>query len=182
MLTLVWEFFKTGLFAVGGGLATIPFLRELGLKHGWFTESALAEMIAVSQALPGPVGVNMSAYAGFTAAGILGAVAAALALVTPSVIVICIIARFMKRFRENKTFANIFYALRPAGVGLVMAAIIPLVLNAAGGFSAGAGMGFAGYGIYAGFVALCFLTEKMKRVHPLYIIVLGGICGALLRN
>ena len=69
LLRLFFEFFKTGLFAVGGGLATIPFLQAMGAATGWFTDSDLTTMIAVSESTPGPIGVNMATYVGFQTAG-----------------------------------------------------------------------------------------------------------------
>ena len=70
LLRLFFEFFKTGLFAVGGGLATIPFLRDMGVRTGWFADTDLTTMIAVSESTPGPIGVNMATYVGFTVAGV----------------------------------------------------------------------------------------------------------------
>ena len=100
-LLLFYEFFKTGLFAVGGGLATLPFLYDMAARHPeWFTVSQLADMLAVSESTPGPLGVNMATYVGYLTAGIPGAVAATIGLVAPSVIVILIVAAFLKRFRE----------------------------------------------------------------------------------
>ena len=91
-LRLFWEFFKTGLFAVGGGLATLPFLQDMSGRTGWFTHAQLADMLAVSESTPGPIGVNMATYVGFTTGGVGGALVATLGLVTPSVIVILIVA------------------------------------------------------------------------------------------
>ena len=103
-LLLFYEFFKTGLFAVGGGLATLPFLYDMAARHPeWFTVSQLADMLAVSESTPGPLGVNMATYVGYLTAGIPGAVAATMGLVTPSVIVILIVAAFLKRFRVSRT-------------------------------------------------------------------------------
>ena len=76
-LQLFWEFFKTGLFAVGGGLATLPFLQDMADRTGWFTHAQLADMLAVSESTPGPIGVNMATYVGFTTGGIGGALVAA---------------------------------------------------------------------------------------------------------
>ena len=73
-LRLFYEFFKTGLFAIGGGLATLPFLSDMADRTGWFTQAQLADMLAVSESTPGPVGVNMATYVGFETGGILGAV------------------------------------------------------------------------------------------------------------
>ena len=72
-LLMCFEFFKTGLFAVGGGLATIPFLKEISVKYGWYTLKDLTTMIAVSESTPGPMGINMATYVGNTYAVACGA-------------------------------------------------------------------------------------------------------------
>ena len=84
-LQLFYEFFKAGLFAIGGGLATLPFLKQISLRYPWFTPNDLMDMIAVSESTPGPMGVNSATYAGFHAAGIPGALMATCSLVLPSV-------------------------------------------------------------------------------------------------
>ena len=121
-LRLFWEFFKTGLFAVGGGMATLPFLYSMSDATGWFSHAQLADMIAVSESTPGPIGVNMATYVGFSTAGVPGAVVATLGLITPSVIIILIIARVLAAFRQNKVVDAAFYGLRPCSVGLIAAA------------------------------------------------------------
>ena len=127
-LLLFYEFFKTGLFAVGGGLATLPFLYDMAARHPeWFTVSQLADMLAVSESTPGPLGVNMATYVGYLTAGIPGAVAATMGLVAPSVIVILIVAAFLKRFRESRLVNNVFYGLRPASAAMVAAAGLSVV-------------------------------------------------------
>lgn len=126
-LRLFFEFFKTGLFAVGGGMATLPFLYDMADKTHWFTSAQLADMIAVSESTPGPIGVNMATYVGFTTAGFWGGLIATLALVTPSIIVIMIISYFLKSFRENKYVDAAFYGLRPAATGLIAAAGMTVV-------------------------------------------------------
>ena len=135
-LRLFYEFFKTGLFAVGGGMATIPFLYNMADATGWFTRNDVANMIAVGESTPGPIGVNMATYVGYVTGGnigglpfaILGAVVATVGLVTPSIIVILIIASFLKSFRENRLVENAFYGLRPASTGLIAAAGISVVM------------------------------------------------------
>ena len=121
-IRLFWEFFKTGLFAVGGGLATLPFLYDMSGKTGWFSTSQLADMIAVSESTPGPIGINMATYVGFETAGIAGAVIATLGLITPSIIIILLIARVLQQFRQNRFVDAAFYGLRPCSVGLIAAA------------------------------------------------------------
>ena len=132
MLKLFYEFFKIGLFAVGGGAATIPFLSSLSETTGWFTKTDLANMIAISESTPGAIGVNMSTHVGFLTGhpqglSVLGCVVATLGLVTPSVIIIIIISGFLKKFSENKTVKNVLYGLRPASVGLIAAAAFEVV-------------------------------------------------------
>ena len=127
ILWLIYEFFKAGLFAVGGGLATLPFLYAISDATGWFSHAQLADMVAVSESTPGPIGVNMATYVGFTTAGVPGMFAATIGLVTPSVIIILIVAQFLKKFAENKYVLNAFYGLRAASVGLIAAACFLVV-------------------------------------------------------
>ena len=116
-LRLFLEFFKTGLFSVGGGLATIPFLYELSAKTGWFSYEELANMMAVSESTPGPMGVNMATYVGFETAGVPGSICATIGLVTPSVIIILIIAKALHAFRSNRYVDAAFYGIRPCSLG-----------------------------------------------------------------
>ena len=111
LLRLYFEFAKVGLFAVGGGLATIPFLQNMGANTGWFTSTDLTTMIAVSESTPGPMGVNMATYVGFETAGLPGAVIATLGLITPSIIIIMIIAGFLQKFRQSKTVDAVILAV-----------------------------------------------------------------------
>ena len=124
---LFWAYFKVGLFAVGGGMATVPFLYDLSDKSGWFTHAQLADMLAVSESTPGAIGINMTTYVGYTTAGVPGAVIATVALATPSVIVILLIARALQQFRHNRYVEAAFYGLRPASTGLIAAAGITVV-------------------------------------------------------
>ena len=121
---LFYEFAKIGLFAVGGGLATVPFLQDLSKRTGWFSTHQLADMIAVSECTPGPIGVNMATYTGFTVGGPLGSLAATLGLVFPSLVVILIVAKILAAFRDNKYVNSAFYGLRPASTGLIAAACL----------------------------------------------------------
>lgn len=124
ILLMCWEFFKTGLFAVGGGLATIPFLHEMAEKYGWFTVDTLSTMIAVSESTPGPIGINMATYIGYTIGGIPGGILATLSLVAPSIIIITIIAKALKQFKDSRVVQGIFSGLRPAVVGFIIAAVL----------------------------------------------------------
>ena len=112
-LRLYWEFFKTGLFAVGGGMATLPFLQNIGETTGWYTYGDLMNMLAVSESTPGPIGINMATYVGFTVGGVPGAIIATLGEVTPSIVVILIVAAILRSFRDNVYVDWAFYGCRP---------------------------------------------------------------------
>ena len=171
-LQLFWEFFKTGLFALGGGMATVPFLFDIGARTGWFTASELADMIAISESTPGPIGVNMATYVGFRTAGILGGIVATIGLVTPSVIIILIVAKILSRFRDNPIVDTVFKYLRPAVIGLIMFALwqlVPLTFL-------GADRNILILPVIA-FAVLLFCLLKFKKVHPIVWIGVGAVFG-----
>ncbi len=119
-LQLFYEFFKIGLFAIGGGLVTVPFLFDLAANHGWFTTKELADMIAIAESTPGPLGVNMATYAGFSASGILGAIVATAGLVAPSVMVIIMVAKLMDKYQCNSRVQAVLTGIRPAVLALIL--------------------------------------------------------------
>ena len=120
-LLLFYEYFKTGLFAVGGGMATLPFLYDMSARHpDWFTTSQIADMLAVSESTPGPIGVNMATYVGFQVGGVLGAVIATIGLITPSIIVILIIAAFLRSFRDSRSVREGFWRFAKIPPGYFM--------------------------------------------------------------
>lgn len=188
-LQLFWEFFKTGLFAIGGGMATIPFLYDISDKTNWFTHNDLANMIAVSESTPGPIGINMATYVGFlsgmnqgnTGYAILGAVTATLGLITPSIIVILIVASILKSFRDNKYVNQAFYGLRPASTGLIAAAGLSVVIS---NLFLSEQMQLANLnwkGIILG-VILWILTnvvKKTKGLHPIVFIGASAVVGVI---
>ncbi len=186
-LELFFAFFKTGLFAVGGGMATIPFLYEMSNTYGWFTHQDLANMIAVSESTPGPIGVNMATYVGFITGmdvggvpmAILGAVIATLGLITPAVIIILIIAGLLKNFRQNKYVNAAFYGLRPASAGLIASAgLSVMVTNILPEFALSA---LNWKGLILG-VVLWVLTNKVKKVkslHPIVFILFSAVAGVI---
>ena len=183
-LRLFWEFFKTGLFAVGGGMATLPFMYDISDKTGWFTHSMLADMVAVSESTPGPIGVNMATYVGFVTGGIPGSVVATVGLVTPSVIVILLIARVLKAFRENQYVDAGFYGLRPCSVGLIAAAgvlVIKLALfNTELYASTGALLdlfNFKALILAAVLLAATRCIKKLKGLHPIVFILASAVIG-----
>ena len=183
-LQLFWEFFKTGLFAIGGGMATLPFLYDISDQTGWFTHMQLADMVAVSESTPGPIGVNMATYVGFLTGGIGGAVIATLGLIAPSVIVILIVAAFLKAFRDSKYVAGAFYGLRPASTALIAAALVSVarVTFFVGDFSVENIMvNWKAIVLAAVLLMLTRWTPKVKNWHPIVFIAFSAVVGAALR-
>ena len=168
-LRLYWEFFKTGLFAIGGGMATLPFLKDIGATTGWFTQTDLMNMLAVSESTPGPVGINMATYVGYTVAGVPGAIIATIGEVTPSIVVILIVAAMLAKFRDSKAVADAFYGLRPAGESLLMK------------FSWDGAINWRGIVLA---LALLFFTrcvKKTKDLHPIVFIGISAVIGVVFR-
>ena len=178
-LRLFFEFFRTGLFAVGGGLATIPFLYHISDSTGWFTYAQLAYMIAVSESTPGPMGVNMATYVGYTVGGVPGAVIATLGLITPSIIVIMIVTRILTKFRTNRTVDAVFYCLRPASCGLIAAAGLSVVSLALLDLSAPLETMFQWKYIALAAVILVLTrwVKPTKKLHPIVFIGLSAVVG-----
>ena len=186
LLRLFWEFFKTGLFAVGGGMATLPFLYSMAEATGWFSAAQLADMIAVSESTPGPIGVNMATYVGFTVAGIPGAIIATLGLIAPEVIIILIIARVLQKFRQNKLVDAAFYGLRPCSVGLIAAAGLLVVkvamLHTERYFQTGRLAELVDWKAVALAAVLIVLTrwvKKTKKLHPIFFILGSALVGVV---
>ncbi len=170
------EFFKTGLFAVGGGLATIPFLEEISMKYGWFSLDMLSTMIAVSESTPGPIGVNMATYIGNVIGGPLTGLVTTLSLVAPSVIVILLVSRVLEKFQQSTLVKSIFYGLRPAVVGLIISACVSIFAG-----TLLVNEGIAGVNVLNCllFVVLLFCYKKFK-MNPILLIVLCAFLGVVL--
>ncbi len=193
-LQLFWEFFKTGLFAVGGGMATLPFLQAIGESTGWYTYTDLMNMLAVSESTPGPIGINMATYVGFTAAGVPGAVVATVGEVTPSIIVILIVAAVLHSFRDNKYVNRAFYGLRPASTGLIGAACVSVILEVltsvqlvaqqsglvkAPVLGGGNLFNVPGLLLAAVLLVLTNYVPKVKGLHPIVFIGLSAVVGVV---
>ncbi len=176
-LQLAYEFFKTGLFAVGGGLATLPFLREISLSHPeWYSLNELSDMIAVGNATPGPIGVNMATYAGYSSGGILGGVFATLALVLPSFIVILIVSAVLDKFSSSIYVEGAFKGLRPAVVAMITVAMLQLGKEV---FVTSTNTISIKHIIL--FAIMFTLTKIQKKNNILLYIVLGAIIGIIFK-
>lgn len=181
-LRLFFEFCKVGLFSVGGGLATIPFLYDLGHRTGWFTSGQLADMIAISESTPGPIGVNMATYVGYTCGGIPGGIVSTLGLIFPSIIIILVIASFLNKFRESRVVDSIFYGLRAASVALITAALLQVAWIALLNHELADGTTQLFYWPAIILAVAVFVINKyspLKKIHPIVFIAASAAAGII---
>lgn len=180
-LDLFIEFFQIGLFAVGGGPATIPFLMDLPNRHDWYEVADVANMLAVSESTPGPIGINMATYAGYNAAGFLGGLTATFSLVLPSLIVIVLIAKILDKFSQNMFVKSSFSTIRPAVTGLIATAVFgifrtALFTDASGNFQ---------FPVVLFIVCIAFFglmnVKKLKKLHPVVWILCGAVMGIIFK-
>ena len=182
-LLLFWEFFKTGLLAVGGGLATLPFLSSMAERTGLFTQAQLADMVAVAESTPGPIGVNTATYVGSTAGGIPGAIIATLGLITPSYLVILLIAAVLKKVKDDPFVNSVFRCLRPASTALITCAGLTIaygVFLRPGAESLPGMLDWKGVILAAVLVVCTRFIPKLKKLHPLVWILSSALVGILL--
>lgn len=183
LFNIYWIFFKVGLFTIGGGLAAIPLLQNEALTRGWVTKARFADMIAVSQSTPGPIGINLATYVGFNEMGIVGSIVATIGMVTPSIIIICAIAKFLKHFNENKIVRGVFLGLRPAVTGLIASAAFSIALIAIFNIDmfklTGNIIDLFNLKAVALFGIFMYSTNKWKY-HPIFYIIIGGLAGLLI--
>ena len=178
-LQLFWEFFKTGLFSVGGGLATLPFLYNISDVYGWFSHADLADMVAVAESTPGPIGINMATYAGIRTAGIAGGLIATFGEVLPAFLITLLVASLLTRFSENRYVKSVMSTLRPLSVGLIGAAMLSVwrvALLHAGAQDLLSSFNWIAIALFAVLTALAFL---FKKLHPIVIILIGAAAGIL---
>ena len=182
-LTLALEFFKIGLFSIGGGLATIPLLSELGTKYGWFTQKELVDMIAISESTPGPIGINMATYVGFKTASIPGAIVATLFEVLPALIIITIIAKALSKFKENTYFKKIMQGIRPCTFALIVAAFINVFSNAVMPINQitdfNAFINGLDIRLILMFVGI-YIFRRYTKFHPLVYIAISAVIGIII--
>jgi len=183
-LQLFYEFFITGLFMFGGGLAAIPFLQQMGDRTGWFSTVELMNMIAVSEATPGPIGINLATYTGYTIAGVAGGIIATAGIVLPSVIIALIVARLLVRFKENTYVEAALYGLRPASLGLIAAAGVTVfflvIFNTELRFTADSHL-FIFQPLPLILAIVLFITTNIfKKIHPLAFLASSAIIGVII--
>ncbi len=183
-LILFYEFAKIGIFALGGGLASIPFLYQLAEKYSWFDVEMLSNMIAVSESTPGPIGINMATYAGFQAAGILGGVVATFGTIAPGLIITMAVAKMLSRFKDNFYVKAAFYGIRPVVTGLILYAcyqILTLSVFELNKFTTvGNILDIVSFPKLILFFVALFLVLKYKK-HPIVYISGAAVVGIFLK-
>lgn len=167
-LRLYWEFFKIGLFSIGGGLATLPLLQQVIEKYGWITNQQLLDMIAVAESTPGPIGINVATFVGYDTADLVGGLVAPIGLATPSVIIILVIARYFIKFNQHPVVRGALSGIRPAVAGLI---------------------GFVAFEVGSGellfslkgsllFLILLYLINRFNQ-HPILYLLGAGLVGII---
>ena len=164
-------FLKIGLFNFGGGYAMVSFIQhEVVFKQAWLSTAEFTDIVAVSQMTPGPVGINLATYTGYTSTGgVWGAALATVAVCLPSFFLMLFASRYFLKHQNSQIVKSIFYVLRPVVVGLIAAAA--LVLCNKENF-----VDYKSVLLFAGAFAAMFF----KRVGPIKLILLGGLCGLIL--
>ena len=187
LLSLFWEFLKIGVFCIGGGMAALPFLYDLGDKTGWYTSAQVLDMLAVSESTPGPIGINMATYVGYTVGGIPGAVLATMGTILPGVVLVLILAKFLQKYRDNKYINAAFYGLRPASTALIAAAGISVLgeslFNVALYRQTGNIADFFVWGpiILAAVLAVLTNIKPTKDIHPVAYIAASAVVGIVFK-
>ena len=166
---LAFEFFKIGLFAIGGGLVTIPFLFDLAENYHWFTTAELTDMIAISQSTPGPIGVNMATYAGFKTAGMLGAMIATLGLVSPAIIVVYFVQKVLNKWADNQYVIDVLSGIRPAVMALILFAGLEVAKTAVFDYKT------------AGLLAVLLVAMSIYRKNVFIYISISALAGIILK-
>ena len=187
LLRLWWEFFKIGMFSVGGGMATLPFLYDMSDRLGWFTYEQIADMLAISESTPGPIGINMATYTGFTVSGVAGAITATLGIIMPGIVIVLLIAAVLDRFRHNRYVESAFYGLRPASTALIAAAgvlVVKITLLDLNLYSqSGRFLDIFNYKAILMALVLLVLTrwvKPTKKLHPILFIAASAVAGILI--
>ena len=169
-LLLICEFFKVGLFSFGGGYATIPFLYQLAVQYGWYGIQDLKNMIAVASVTPGPVGINVATYAGIKTAGIFGALLATVSEIIPSLILVIIVSKLLKKYSNNFYVKSIIETLKPIGCALLAAVAFNLLIPSL--------TDIKGLILLS---VLLLLSWKSKK-DPIFYIFISGLVGILVKT
>lgn len=182
LVEMFLRFFICGLFSIGGGLATLPFLYSISEQTGWYTYDDISNMIAISESSPGPLGVNMATYVGYQTEGLVGALVAPLALVFPSVIVIILVSKMLDKFKTAPVVQHALYGLRAASAALIAAAGLGVAKIALFHTEAASESVLAFFN-WKAIVLAAALYVGLKKFpkHPIFYIVISAAVGVILK-
>ena len=182
LLLMMWTFFKIGLFTIGGGYAMIPMIEEQAIAYGWITELELLDFLAVSESTPGPFAVNIATFIGFNQGGIIGAIFTTIAVITPSFIIILLIAKFLTSFADNKTVQGILSGIKPIVVGLLIGVVLNLIFKGIttdsfdiNNFS----LQQIDFRVIIIIVIILTISRIFKKINPIFLILISGALGYL---
>lgn len=195
-LTLFWEYFKIGLFTIGGGYAMLPMVQQVIEKYGWLTRKELINFIGVAKSTPGPFAINLATFVGINVGsqtslgifgGFLGAAVATFAVVLPSLIIIIIVTKLFQKFRTNKYVQGVLYGIRPVVVGLILSAVLSVgcaVILPNLNLTSINKEGFSQFNwisliIVAVFFPLSRIKIKGKKIHPILLILAAAAVGVV---
>ena len=165
-LRLFFEFFYIGLFSFGGGYSTLPFLYHLADVRKWYTTKQLSDMIALSSITPGPVGVNVATFAGFTTAGVEGAAIATLSVILPSFIIVIAVSKILNKFKSNNYVKSVIYTLKPTGCGLLAAVGVDMFVN--------------NTNLLGMFLFVClFIASLTEKRDPIFYLAVSAVFGLI---
>lgn len=180
-LELFLGFLKVGCFAFGGAYGAIPLIRDVVLSHGWLSEETLTYMIAVSESTPGPIMVNLATYVGSSHGGLLGAIAATIAVVLPSFIIILLVTALLKTALKNKYVQAVLRGMKPCVIGIVLATGIYMMLHHCFPMNENAAADIPALVISIILLAAAVLYKhfRKKKLSPIAIIVVSAVLGAI---
>lgn len=181
-IKLFYEFIKIGLFTIGGGLATLPYLKDLAERTNWYSVDFITDMIAISESTPGPIGINMATYVGLNVGGLAGSIIATVGEIIPSIIIVILISRFFDKYKGNKSIKYAFYGIRPTVTALIATVGIEILFITLTRTSLLSINGLLNVDLVklVLFIVIFYLIRKYNK-HPIFYIFISGLFGILLK-
>jgi chromate transporter len=168
LVQIFLSFLKIGAFSFGGGYAMLPLIeREIVNTHHWISYKEFIDIIGISQMTPGPIAINSATFVGYKVAGFAGSVAGTLGVVAFSFVIVSIASHFVVKFKNSKALKAVLTGMRPALIGLIIAAFISLARQSYLDVKS----------VIIGGIILLLLFSK--KIHPISIIVISGVLGII---
>lgn len=175
-LKLFIEFFRIGLFSFGGGYAMIPLISDVIVKNSWMIQEEFTQIIGIAEMTPGPIAVNSATFVGHKVAGIGGSVSATLGVAMPSLLLILFVSKIFFKYSDHRITQSIFKGIRPVIAGLILSSAIVVGKNVL--FTEHLTLNSFQVETFV-ITLILFIIAMVKKVHPIFLIVLGGLLGYL---